>query len=123
MVAESIVAAFTTGLAGESLEDLLDAGLVIVPAAVAPVVTGGPLAGRVVVVTGTLAATGWSRREAQDRIAAAGGTVADAVTAKTTLLVAGEKAGSKRAAAEKLGIQIVDEAGLIALLGVEPSGG
>jgi DNA ligase (NAD+) len=117
VVAESIVAAFATGLAGESLEDLLDAGLVAVPAALAPVVTGGPLAGQVVVVTGTLAATGWSRREAQDRIAAAGGTVADAVTAKTTLLVAGEKAGSKRAAAEKLGIAIVDEAGFVALLG------
>ena len=117
VVAESIVAAFTTGLAGESLEDLFDAGLVAVPAAVTPAVTGGPLAGQVVVVTGTLTATGWSRREAQDRIAAAGGTVADAVTAKTTLLVAGEKAGSKRAAAEKLGIAIVDEAGFIALLG------
>ena len=117
VVAESIVAAFTTGLAGESLEDLFDAGLVAVPAAVTPAVTGGPLAGQVVVVTGTLTATGWSRREAQDRIAAAGGTVADAVTAKTTLLVAGEKAGSKRAAAEKLGITIVDEAGFVALLG------
>jgi DNA ligase (NAD+) len=117
VVAESIVAAFTTGLAGESLEDLFDAGLVAAPAAVTPAVTGGPLAGEVVVVTGTLTATGWSRREAQDRIAAAGGTVADAVTTKTTLLVAGEKAGSKRGAAEKLGIAIVDEAGFVALLG------
>jgi DNA ligase (NAD+) len=116
VVAESIVSAFATGLAGESLEDLFDAGLIALPAAAAPAVTGGPLAGQVVVVTGTLTATGWSRREAQDRIAAAGGTVADAVTAKTTLLVAGEKAGSKRAAAEKLGVQIVDEAGFVALL-------
>jgi len=115
VVAESIVAAFTTGLAGESLEDLFDAGLIAVPAAVTPAVAGGPLAGQVVVVTGTL--TAWSRREAQDRIAAAGGTVADAVTTKTTLLVAGEKAGSKKAAAEKLGIAIVDEAGFAALLG------
>jgi DNA ligase (NAD+) len=117
VVAESIVSAFVTGMAGESLEDLFDAGLIAVPAAVRPAVPGGPLAGEVVVVTGTLTATGWSRREAQDRIAAAGGTVADAVTAKTTLLVAGEKAGSKRAAAEKLGITIVDEAGFVALLG------
>jgi DNA ligase (NAD+) len=116
VVAESIASAFATGLAGESLEDLFDAGLVALPASAAPAVTGGPLAGQVVVVTGTLTATGWSRREAQDRIAAAGGTVADAVTAKTTVLVAGEKAGSKRAAAEKLGIQIVDEAGFVALL-------
>lgn len=117
VVAESIVSAFDSGLAGESLEDLFDAGLIAVPAAATPSVAGGPLAGEVVVVTGTLTATGWSRREAQDRIAAAGGTVADAVTAKTTLLVAGEKAGSKRAAAEKLGIAIVDEAGFVALLG------
>ncbi len=123
VVAESIASAFTTGSAGESLEDLFDAGLVAHPAAVAPTVTGGPLAGEVVVVTGTLTATGWSRREAQDRIESAGGTVADAVTAKTTLLVAGEKAGSKRAAAEKLGIRILDEVGFVALLGVEPSGG
>lgn len=123
VVAESIASAFTTGSAGESLEDLFDAGLVAHPAAVAPTVTGGPLAGEVVVVTGTLTATGWSRREAQDRIESAGGTVADAVTAKTTLLVAGEKAGSKRAAAEKLGIRILDEVGFVTLLGVEPSGG
>ena len=117
VVAESIVTAFASGQAGESLEDLFDAGLVAVPASVTQSVVGGPLAGQVVVVTGTLTATGWSRREAQDRIAAAGGTVAEAVTAKTTLLVAGEKAGSKRAAAEKLGIAIVDEAGFVALLG------
>ncbi|MFM9166624.1 MAG: BRCT domain-containing protein, partial [Candidatus Limnocylindrus sp.] len=104
-------------------EDLLDAGLIALPPAVEQPRADGPLTGQVVVITGTLTATGWGRREAQDRIAAAGGTVADAVTAKTTLLVAGETAGSKRAAAEKLGITIVDEAGFVALLGVEPSGG
>jgi DNA ligase (NAD+) len=117
VVAESIASAFTTGSAGDSLEDLFDAGLIVLPTAATPTVSGGPLSGQVVVVTGTLTATGWSRREAQDRIAAAGGAVADAVTAKTTLLVAGEKAGSKRAAAEKLGIRIIDEAGFVALLG------
>ncbi|MFZ9846383.1 MAG: BRCT domain-containing protein, partial [Candidatus Limnocylindrus sp.] len=123
IVAESIASAFTTGTAGAALEDLFDAGLVATPTDAASPAAGGPLSGHVVVVTGTLTKTGWSRREAQDRIAAAGGAVADTVTAKTTLLVAGEKAGSKRAAAEKLGIQIIDEAGFIALLGAEPSGG
>ncbi|NDH28287.1 MAG: NAD-dependent DNA ligase LigA [bacterium] len=123
IVAESIASAFTTGTAGAALEDLFDAGLVATPTDAASPAAGGPLSGHVVVVTGTLTKTGWSRREAQDRIVAAGGAVADAVTAKTTLLVAGEKAGSKRAAAEKLGIQIIDEAGFIALLGAEPSGG
>lgn len=123
VVAESIVTAFSSGQAGDTMEDLFDAGLIALPADVTRTVPDGPLAGQVVVVTGTLSATGWSRREAHDRIVRAGGTVADAVTAKTTLLVAGEKAGSKRAAAEKLGITIIDEAGLIVLLGVEPSGG
>lgn len=123
VVAESIVAAFSDGGAGDVLGDLLDAGVVATPSA-APVLSGdGPLAGRVVVVTGTLTATGWSRREAQERIVAAGGTVADAVTTKTSLLVAGEKSGSKRAAAEKLGIEIIDEEGFVALLGVERQGG
>ncbi len=84
---------------------------------------GGPLSGEIVVVTGTLAASGLSRREAQDRIRVAGGVVADAITSKTTLLVAGEKAGSKRADAERLGVRIVDEAGFLALLGASAAGG
>ena len=117
VVAESIATAFSTGSAGTSLEDLLDAGVVVVPAGASAADSDGPLAGQVVVVTGTLAATGWSRREAQERIAAAGGAVADSVTAKTTLIVAGEKAGSKRAAAVRLGIRIVDEAEFVELLG------
>lgn len=83
----------------------------------------GPLVGEVVVVTGTLVISGLSRRDAQERIRAAGGVVADAVTSKTTLLVAGEKAGSKRADAERLGIRIVDEAGLLRILGESASGG
>lgn len=116
VVADSIVAAFSEGGAGDAFEDLLNAGLIVIPSTAPATSSGGPLAGRVVVVTGTLTVTGWSRREAHERIAAAGGTVAEAVTAKTSLLVAGEKAGSKRAAAEKLGIEIVDEAGLVALL-------
>ena len=123
VVAESIVAAFSDGGAGDVLGDLLDAGVVATPSAAPVLSSDGPLAGRVVVVTGTLTATGWSRREAQERIVAAGGTVADAVTTKTSLLVAGEKSGSKRAAAEKLGIEIIDEEGFVALLGVERQGG
>ena len=55
-------------------------------------------------------------------IRAAGGVVADAITSKTTLLVAGEKAGSKRADAERLGVRIVDEAGFLALLGKSAAG-
>lgn len=123
IVAESIVAAFTTGSAGSVFEDLIAAGVVVQPAPGPSSHAGGPLDGRIVVVTGTLVHTGWSRREAHDRIVAAGGTIADAVSSKTSLLVAGDKAGSKRAVAERLGIEIVDEAGLLALLGEPRSDG
>jgi DNA ligase (NAD+) len=60
-------------------------------------------------VTGTLA--GFSRPEAEEAIRAAGGHPASSVSAKTDYLVAGEKAGSKLAKAEKLGVPVLDEEG------------
>ncbi|TAM75709.1 MAG: NAD-dependent DNA ligase LigA, partial [Chloroflexota bacterium] len=74
----------------------------------------GPLAGKTLVVTGTL--EGFSREEAEDAIRAAGGHPAGSVSKKTDFLVAGEKAGSKLAKAEALGVQVIDAAGLLALL-------
>jgi DNA ligase (NAD+) len=106
------------------MDELLAAGVTFRPSmANPPREAVGPLVGEVVVVTGTLVISGLSRRDAQERIRAAGGVVADAVTSKTTLLVAGEKAGSKRADAERLGIRIVDEAGLLRILGESASDG
>jgi len=124
VVGESIVGYFASSGTGGALNDLIEAGVTLTPSAVVEAaVGGGALSGEIVVVTGTLAASGLSRREAQDRIRAAGGVVADAITSKTTLLVAGEKAGSKRADAERLGVRIVDEAGFLALLGASAAGG
>ncbi len=74
----------------------------------------GPLAGKTLVLTGTLPTL--TREEASALIAAAGGKVGSAVSKKTAYVVAGEEAGSKLAKAESLGIAIVDEAGLRALL-------
>ena len=124
VVGESIVSYFASSGTGSALNDLIEVGVTLSPS-VADVVAGGggPLSGEIVVVTGTLVVSGFSRREAQDRIRAAGGVVADAITSKTTLLVAGEKAGSKRVDAERLGVRIVDEAGLLALLGTPAAGG
>ena len=51
-----------------------------------------------------------SGSEAQKLIEERGGVCQSSVTAKTTLLLAGEDAGSKRAKAEKLGVKIIDEA-------------
>lgn len=124
VVGESIERFFASEATGGGLQELLAAGVTFKPSAVsAASEISGPLSGEVVVVTGTLSISGLSRREAHDRVRAAGGAVADAVTSKTTLLVAGEKGGSKRADAERLGIRIVDETGFLRILGESASGG
>ncbi len=77
-------------------------------------VTGGPLEGKTMVLTGTLPEL--TREEAAALIKAAGGKVVNSVSKKTDYVVAGENPGSKLAKAEKLETEILDEAGLRALL-------
>ena len=77
-----------------------------------------PLEGLTFVLTGTLPHL--SRDEAKLKIEAMGGKVSGSVSAKTNYLVAGEKAGSKFQEAQRLGITILDEDGLLSLL--KPSG-
>jgi len=67
----------------------------------------GPLSGETLVITGTLAKM--TRDEARDAARAAGATVTDSVSKKTTLLVVGAEAGSKLRKAQELGITILDE--------------
>jgi DNA ligase (NAD+) len=74
----------------------------------------GPLAGRTLVLTGTLPQ--WSREQATERIMAAGGRVTGSVSKKTDYLVAGESPGSKLQKAERLGVAVLDEAGLRGVL-------
>jgi DNA ligase (NAD+) len=78
-----------------------------------------PLLGKTLVITGTLPTL--SRDEAKELIEAAGGKASGSVSKKTDWLVAGEEAGSKLDKARELGVAILDEAGLRALL-AEPSG-
>ena len=75
----------------------------------------GPLAGMTLVLTGTLPEL--SRERATELITAAGGRVTGSVSKKTSYLLAGETPGSKLAGAERLGVPVLDEAGLLELLG------
>jgi DNA ligase (NAD+) len=93
--------------------DLREIGLRF--AAEGPAPSEGPLADKTLVLTGTLPQ--WSREQATERIMAAGGRVTGSVSKKTDYLIAGESAGSKLTKAERLGVPVLDEAGLRELLG------
>jgi DNA ligase (NAD+) len=98
------------------LDDLVAAG--VEPERPAPAVLAaaaeGPLAGKTVVVTGTL--SGYDRFTAEEAIRAAGGKPGGSVSKKTHYLVAGENAGSKLAKAQELGVPVLDEDGFRRLL-------
>lgn len=78
---------------------------------------GGVLAGKTLVVTGTLSR--YSRKEIEALIKQHGGKAASSVSGNTDYLVAGEDAGSKLAKAQKLGVTVLDEDGFERLIGGE----
>jgi DNA ligase (NAD+) len=77
-----------------------------------------PFSGKTFVITGTLPTL--SRDEAKDMVEAAGGKVAGSVSKKTDYVVAGAEAGSKLTKAQELGVTVIDEAALVALLAAPP---
>lgn len=81
------------------------------------VAAGGVFAGQNVVLTGTL--SHFKRSEAQKLIEEQGGVNQSAVTSKTTLVIAGESAGSKLDKAKDLGIRIIGEDEFLQILGKE----
>jgi DNA ligase (NAD+) len=81
---------------------------------------GGPLEGLTVVLTGTLPEL--TREQAEGLVKEAGGKIVNSVSKKTDYVVAGESPGSKLAKAESLGTEVIDEAGLRALVEGQPNG-
>ncbi len=115
-VAESIAQFFSEQRNRDLLERLRAAGLQFT-AAKRRKEKAGPLAGLTFVITGTLPTL--KRDQAKAKIEAAGGKVGASVSSKTSYLVAGDEAGSKLDKARELNIPILDEAGLLAILGSE----
>jgi DNA ligase (NAD+) len=117
-VAASLAGYFSDPGTAGVLQDLVDAGVEPVrPVARPPGLDEGPLTGRSVVVTGSL--EGFDRMAAEEAIRAAGGKVASSVSRKTDYVVAGDKAGSKLAKAQELGVPVLDEAAFVRLLAGE----
>jgi DNA ligase (NAD+) len=108
--AREIRAFFTLPQNRATLERLKDVG---VSPKSAPRRAGGPLRGKTFVLTGTLAVP---RDDVVTRIETAGGKVTGTVSKKTDYVVAGDDPGSKVDKARKLGVAVLDESGLEALL-------
>ena len=118
IVAESVVSWFEDDTNRETVRRLGSAGVNMTRLDEEPVATApdeaAPLSGAVVVLTGTLPTL--TRPQAKGHIEAAGGKVTGSVSKKTTLVVAGEAAGTKRDKAIELGVPVVSEAVLMDLV-------
>jgi len=114
VVAQSIARFFAEPHNREGVQQLRAAGVHWTEGAPAAA-EAGLLAGRTLVLTGTLPTL--SREEAKARIEAAGGKVAGSVSKKTDHVIAGADAGTKLAKAQELGVPVLDEEGLLRLLG------
>jgi len=109
IIADGVVRYFRDSAARKLVEKLRKAGVSFVePTQVA---AGGALAGKTVVITGTLPTL--TRPKATEAVEQAGGRVTSSVSKSTSFLVAGEEAGSKLEKAKSLGVEIIDEAELL----------
>ena len=121
VVAQSIRTFFDQPHNREVVEQLRACGVRWEEGDPAPV-TSLPLAGKTFVLTGTFPTL--SRDQAKERLEAAGAKVAGSVSKKTDYVVAGAEAGSKLEKAQALGIAVIDEAAMLAMLeGTDPSAG
>jgi DNA ligase (NAD+) len=110
-VAQAIVEYFAIEKNQQLVNELASLGLVVTAK---KRVVGTALAGQTFVLTGTLPTL--TRDEAKARIEEAGGKVSGSVSKKTSFVVTGDEAGSKLEKAQQLGVKVLDEAGLLAML-------
>lgn len=108
IVAESIVGYFADPFVRVGIDRLLQLGVAPqVPEAPRAVSTDSIFSGKTVVLTGTLQRM--TREEAAERLEALGAKVSGSVSKKTDFVIAGEKAGSKLAKAQQLGVAVIDD--------------
>ena len=113
-IAESIVSYFAAARNRETIQKLRAAGVRLRQERVPADTAARPWQGQTFVITGTLATM--TRREAEGKVKALGASATSSVSRKTNWVVAGESAGSKLATAQRLGVPVLDEAALLALL-------
>jgi len=106
-IARSVYDFFHSDSGRETINGLKAAGVQMTGAAPQTPAGSGALAGKTVVVTGTL--ENFSRREAKDAIQSAGGRASSSVSSKTDFVVAGDSPGSKADKARELGVEVIDE--------------
>ena len=114
VIADSVWAFLTSPFGSRTIDDLAEEG-VVMKAEQSKAAADGALAGKTFVVTGTLEKYG--RDEIEAIIVRHGGRTTSSVSKNTDFVVAGEKAGSKLAKAQELGITVLDEAKFEALVG------
>jgi DNA ligase (NAD+) len=117
VIARSIYEFFHSDAGRQSVQRLREAGVKMTAHRSAPA-GPQPLAGKTVVVTGSLQQ--FSRKAAEDAIKAAGGRVAASVSKNTDFVVVGADAGSKADKARALSVEMIDEAEFIRRLGAGP---
>jgi DNA ligase (NAD+) len=115
VMAESIYAYFRDPRHQAAVDDLLAVG--VRPKSVAPRRRGGALAGKTIVVTGTLAH--FTRQRIKEAIQEAGGKASSSVSKKTDFVLAGSDPGSKLDKARQLGVEVIDEARFMQMLSGE----
>ena len=117
IIAEGVVKYFQDPGAKRLIENLRKAGVSFTEPR--QVVAGGALAGKTVVITGTLPTL--TRPKATEAVEKAGGRVTSSVSKSTSFLVAGEEAGSKLEKAKSLGVEVMDEGELMRRIGANDS--